>query len=138
MNDERRWEARKVVIVGAGAVGSTFAYALPHLLIQNRNFDGVLARQERWMEPQAHREGETEWLFLRFYGKRPESVRPRSGRQPLAVGVNGQRWPEDKCSLLCGLLLGSSPKPGLVEDMLYRNLVFSREAPALAPGSFTW
>ncbi len=37
------------------------------LLVQNRNFDAVLARRERWMEPQAHREGETEWLFLRFY-----------------------------------------------------------------------
>jgi len=37
------------------------------LLIQNRNFDAVLARRERWMEPQAHREEETEWLFLRFY-----------------------------------------------------------------------
>jgi SAM-dependent methyltransferase len=37
------------------------------LLIQNRNFDAVLLRGERWLEPQAHREGETEWLFLRFY-----------------------------------------------------------------------
>jgi glycine/sarcosine N-methyltransferase len=37
------------------------------LVIQNRNFDAVLASGERWLEPQAHREGETEWLFLRFY-----------------------------------------------------------------------
>lgn len=37
------------------------------LLVQNRNFDLVLARQERWMEPQTHREGDTEWLFIRFY-----------------------------------------------------------------------
>jgi len=37
------------------------------LLIQNRNFDAVLASGERWLEPQAHREGETEWLFLRLY-----------------------------------------------------------------------
>ncbi len=37
------------------------------LLIQNRNFDAVLARRERWMEPQASREGDAEWLFLRFY-----------------------------------------------------------------------
>jgi glycine/sarcosine N-methyltransferase len=37
------------------------------LLIQNRNFDAVMDHRERWMEPQAHREGETEWLFLRFY-----------------------------------------------------------------------
>lgn len=37
------------------------------LLVQNRNFDAVMARRERWMEPQAHVEGEEEWLFLRFY-----------------------------------------------------------------------
>ncbi|HET92090.1 MAG TPA: class I SAM-dependent methyltransferase [Chloroflexi bacterium] len=37
------------------------------LLIQNRNFDGVLAAQERWMEPQSCHEGEEEWLFVRFY-----------------------------------------------------------------------
>ncbi len=37
------------------------------LIIQNRNFDAVLAARARWMEPQAHREGEREWLFVRFY-----------------------------------------------------------------------
>jgi glycine/sarcosine N-methyltransferase len=37
------------------------------LLIQNRNFDAVLAGCERWMGPEAHREGEREWLFVRFY-----------------------------------------------------------------------
>jgi len=37
------------------------------LLVQNRNFDAVTARQERWMEPQSHREGGDEWVFLRFY-----------------------------------------------------------------------
>jgi len=37
------------------------------LLLQNRNFDAVLKRQERWMEPQAHQEAGAEWLFLRFY-----------------------------------------------------------------------
>ncbi len=37
------------------------------LLIQNRNFDAVLARGERWMKPQTHREEDAEWLFLRFY-----------------------------------------------------------------------
>jgi hypothetical protein len=36
-------------------------------LVQNRNFDAVLQRQDRWMEPQAHRETGAEWLFLRFY-----------------------------------------------------------------------
>lgn len=37
------------------------------LLIQNRNFDVVLARRERFMGPEAHREGDREWLFVRFY-----------------------------------------------------------------------
>lgn len=37
------------------------------LLIQNRNFDQVLAARERWMGPQSHREADREWLFVRFY-----------------------------------------------------------------------
>lgn len=44
------------------------------LLIQNRNFDGVLACQERWLEPQAHREDEREWIFLRFYDFGPDGA----------------------------------------------------------------
>ena len=44
------------------------------LLIQNRNFDAVLARSERWMEPQAYREGKAEWLFLRFYDFQPDGT----------------------------------------------------------------
>jgi glycine/sarcosine N-methyltransferase len=44
------------------------------LLIQNRNFDAVLARGERWMEPQAHQEGNLEWLFLRFYDLNPDGT----------------------------------------------------------------
>lgn len=37
------------------------------LIVQNRNFDAVVKRRERWMEPQSFRDGEREWLFLRFY-----------------------------------------------------------------------
>jgi glycine/sarcosine N-methyltransferase len=37
------------------------------LVVQNRNFDAVMAQGGRWMEPQAYREGEKDWLFLRFY-----------------------------------------------------------------------
>jgi SAM-dependent methyltransferase len=37
------------------------------ILIQLRNFDHILARQERWMSPQSRQEGDNEWLFLRFY-----------------------------------------------------------------------
>lgn len=37
------------------------------LLIQNRNFDAVLACRERFMGPEAHCESDREWLFVRFY-----------------------------------------------------------------------
>jgi glycine/sarcosine N-methyltransferase len=44
------------------------------LLIQNRNFDTVLARRERFMGPEAHREGGREWLFVRFYDFHPDGT----------------------------------------------------------------
>lgn len=37
------------------------------LLIQNRNFDAVMLRQERWMGPQAYITKDVEWVFQRFY-----------------------------------------------------------------------
>ena len=37
------------------------------LLVQNRNFDRVLARQERFMPPKMHRSKDKEWIFFRFY-----------------------------------------------------------------------
>jgi len=44
------------------------------LILQNRNFDQVLARRQRWMEPQSHRQGDAEWLFLRFYDFDPDGL----------------------------------------------------------------
>jgi len=44
------------------------------LVIQNRNFDRVLADRVRWMGPQAHQEGGREWLFLRFYDFNPDGI----------------------------------------------------------------
>lgn len=44
------------------------------LLIQNRNFDAVLASYQRWMNPQGHREGDREWLFVRFYDFDPDGL----------------------------------------------------------------
>jgi len=44
------------------------------LLLQNRNFDSVTRTQQRWMEPQAHREDEREWLFQRFYDFLPSGL----------------------------------------------------------------
>jgi glycine/sarcosine N-methyltransferase len=37
------------------------------LILQNRNFDAVMSKKERWIGPQSRREGGKEWLFLRFY-----------------------------------------------------------------------
>jgi SAM-dependent methyltransferase len=37
------------------------------LLLQNRNFDRVVAERQRWMAPQSHTEGKRAWLFVRFY-----------------------------------------------------------------------
>ncbi|MGC8837514.1 MAG: class I SAM-dependent methyltransferase [Anaerolineae bacterium] len=37
------------------------------LCLQNLNYDRILARREAWLSPQAYREGEDEWLFLRHY-----------------------------------------------------------------------
>ncbi len=44
------------------------------LLIQNRNFDAVIAARARWMPPQAHREDSREWLFIRFYDFNPNGT----------------------------------------------------------------
>jgi glycine/sarcosine N-methyltransferase len=44
------------------------------LLIQNRNFDAVIANHERWMDPQSHTEGKVEWIFQRFYDFEPDGL----------------------------------------------------------------
>jgi SAM-dependent methyltransferase len=44
------------------------------LMVQNRNFEAVMARRERWMEPQAHQEGAEERIFVRFYDFDPDGL----------------------------------------------------------------
>jgi len=44
------------------------------VLIQNRNFDRVLAQGERWMTPQSRRDGDREWVFVRFYDFEPDGL----------------------------------------------------------------
>jgi glycine/sarcosine N-methyltransferase len=36
-------------------------------ILQNRNYDRVMARRERWLDPQSHTEGGREWMFVRCY-----------------------------------------------------------------------
>ena len=38
-----------------------------YVIFQNRNFDAVMEKRERWMEPQSRVEGPQEWVFVRFY-----------------------------------------------------------------------
>lgn len=44
------------------------------LLVQNRNFDAVMEKKMRWMEPQTAREGGEEWIFQRFYDFEPDGM----------------------------------------------------------------
>jgi SAM-dependent methyltransferase len=44
------------------------------LVIQNRNFDRVWRERERFISPQSFRDGEGEWLFVRFYDFYEESL----------------------------------------------------------------
>jgi SAM-dependent methyltransferase len=37
------------------------------LLVQSRNLERVVAQGERWMPPRSSRQGDREWIFLRFY-----------------------------------------------------------------------
>jgi len=42
------------------------------LILQNRNFDQVMAEHTRWMPPQTYREGDHTWIFARFYDFDPD------------------------------------------------------------------
>jgi 2-polyprenyl-3-methyl-5-hydroxy-6-metoxy-1,4-benzoquinol methylase len=44
------------------------------LVMQNRNFDRVWARQERFMPPQSYQAGEEEQIFVRFYDFQAETI----------------------------------------------------------------
>lgn len=91
-----------------------FAACLRHsglLLIQNRNFDRVLAQRERWQEPQSYREGKKEWLFLRFYDFEPDGTLTfnlvtlqRQGRGEWRQRLTTTRlWPQRRDELLAAL-----------------------------------
>ncbi len=78
------------------------------LVIQSRNFDSVLANRERWMEPQAHRSGDQEWLFVRFYDYDPDEritfhilTLHRSGAGGWQQRASATRlWPQRQADLL--------------------------------------
>jgi SAM-dependent methyltransferase len=71
------------------------------LLVQNRNFDAVLAQRERWMEPQSSIDGADERLFLRFYDFRSDgrlgfnvvTLRRHDAGEWAQTVVSTQLWP---------------------------------------------
>jgi glycine/sarcosine N-methyltransferase len=60
----------------AGALADFAAVLRPAglLIVQNRNLNRVWVERERFMGPQSHREGEREWLFVRFYDFHDETL----------------------------------------------------------------
>lgn len=60
------------------------------LIVQNRNFDRVLARQERFMPPEVHRsDGDKEWIFMRFYDMEGAQLRFNVVR---LYRAGGEQW----------------------------------------------
>jgi hypothetical protein len=81
------------------------------LLVQNRNFDAVLAERERWMNPESRREGKAEWLFLRFLDFEPGDLvtfnvvrlrREGDGSWDQRV-TSTQLWPQTRAELTAAL-----------------------------------
>jgi len=61
------------------------------VVIQNRNFDRVWRLRERFMGPQSCREGEREWLFIRFYDFHEATVTFNMIR----LQRSGETWTQD-------------------------------------------
>ncbi len=94
------------------------------LMVQNLNYDRILARRERWMEPQAYREGEQEWLFLRFYDFDPDGLLTfnivrlyRAGGPWEQRALSTRLWP-----LRRGELTGALTEAGFTAITLYGNM----------------
>jgi glycine/sarcosine N-methyltransferase len=95
------------------------------LIIQNRNFDSVLASRQRWMEPQAHREGQEEWLFMRFSDFEADglltfhvvTLHRRAGGAWGQSTVSTQLWPQTQAKLVRALTDAEFSTPTLYGDM---------------------
>jgi len=61
------------------------------VVIQNRNFDRVWRRRERFMGPQSCRAGEQEWVFVRFYDFHDETITFNMIR----LRRDGETWTQD-------------------------------------------
>jgi glycine/sarcosine N-methyltransferase len=95
------------------------------LIVQNRNFDQVMEKRQRWMEPQSHREGDAEWLFLRFYDFDPDGLitfnilsLQRQGDEPWTQQLHTTRLRP----LLHAELTAALPAAGFTELQAYGSL----------------
>ena len=120
----------------AGALADFAACLKPGglVIIQNRNFDSVMAQRQRWMEPQPAQQGNTEWLFQRFYDFEADGL--------LTFNVvtlrreNGAAWQQSVQStplrpLLADEMTAAFQAAGFADITLYGNLAgaaFDRQA----------
>lgn len=111
------------------------------LVLQNRNFDAVMALRERWIGPQSQRDGENEWLFLRFYDFEPDGLitfnivrLKRHGSDPWTQAVSAVRlYPllqQELLQLLDETGFGQVSSFGMLKDIPFdpltsENLVIS-------------
>ncbi|MFH1085207.1 MAG: class I SAM-dependent methyltransferase [Chloroflexota bacterium] len=84
------------------------------LILQQRNWDRVLARRERFVPPQTHQSSDGEWLFMRFYDWDSPTLqfnvvrlhRQGDGAWSAAVGRTALR-PWRRAELTCQLAMSS-------------------------------
>ena len=94
------------------------------MIWQLRNFEHVLARQERYMEPQSGGTAQSEWLFIRFYDFILPYIRFNMLRLHRNPGRPWQQYPEQ--TLLypwtCAQVLPLLVAEGWNQPVLYGNL----------------
>ena len=95
------------------------------LIIQNRNFDKVVAERLRFMTPQTFRKDDGTWIFARFYDFTPDGrltfnvqiLTSREGEDFQQQVVRTRLWPMGK-DLLCEFL----KQAGYINLKLYGDL----------------
>ena len=95
------------------------------LILQNRNFDRVLAIRERWMPPETYREGNRVWVFARFYDFNPDgrltfNIQVLTGEDGEAFHqrvISTRLWPMKRDELV-----GALEKAGFKDLRLFGDL----------------
>ncbi len=111
------------------------------VLIQNRNFDQVMQKRQREMEPQSVQEEKQEWLFIRFYDFLENGL-VRFNFLTLSRQA-AQPWKQDwQSSLLRPILADELSKSllqaGFSEIQLFGNLGGEPFDPLISPNLVVW